>query len=244
MPRIFGVFLDVLLVCLQLGIVLSACDAAPVRPNLAGASASSSTVSMQTTAPDDQDPMARKLAQEASAHRAAPLVPSAVSPESPEAAPSASASTSSASSASASASASASVPMFVAGPSSDAPPPAPPSRPASEAGNLVLALLESEDQATTTASALRWEITHRGSGGSGGGAWTNHVQAVHIYEKIWAVRVGPVTQTEASALCFWLLRPSTTEVSWMAKDPRRRCRYTDKPMLTSKTPYTFLFDSK
>lgn len=169
-------------------------------------------VTLQTTAPDDFDPMAAKLAREASAHRAAPSAPL---PE-PASAPVASV-----------------VPTATPAPFTGPLPP-PEGRRWQDSGVLVLELLGEED-AKTEAASLRWEFSHGGAG-----AWTNNVDAVHIYEKLWAVRVSPVDLTDAKRVCAWLWNPKPKGPSWMEANARRVCRFSSKPTLTSKTEYEML----
>jgi hypothetical protein len=175
-----------------------------------------STFTVATTAPDDADPMAAKLAREASAHRAAPPAPL---PE-PVASVATPASVASA-----------------APPSSQpftGPLPPPEGRRWQDAGVLVLEQLTEED-ALTEAASLRWEFSHNGAP-----AWTNAVDAIHVYEKLWVVRISAVDITEAKRVCAWLDRPKPTARSWLDANARRVCKFTPRPTLTSKTEYEVL----
>jgi len=176
---------------------------------------SAATSAAASVAPDDTDPTAAKLAHEAKEHREAPVT-----------------------SASASASASA-APSEVVDVPADSPPSPPETRPWQAAGVLVLTLeggQAGQNSAQNSAASLRWYLSrHKASG------WSNHVEAIHIYESLWAARVSPVNEEEALRLCKFLLAPMSTEVAWIYMDPgRRACRFTATPKITTKTPYKIL----
>ena len=168
----------------------------------APAPAPSTTVTLVETAPDDQGPQERKLAQETKAHASASAPPPAV--EKPFL-------------------------MTQDGLGN------PEGHRWQDAGVLVVFLGKQED-AVTPASSLRGQLSRNGAG-----AWVNAVDAIHVYQELWVTRVSMVNELESKRLCAWLDLPGVKGGhSWFALDKHRECRFSVKPMLTTKTEYTIL----